>query len=117
MRNLAFAAASAAVVAFGLSAVPASAFTFQANPPPDYALPDAGYQGGGSAFAPGGAGYGYQGSPAPFAPLAAAAGAVGAAAYQEAPPPAPVYNGSGCNGGAAGYWSYNTSWPLATSCP
>jgi hypothetical protein len=44
MRNLALATISAAVVAVGLSSTPASASTSMANPPPDYALSNPGYE-------------------------------------------------------------------------
>jgi hypothetical protein len=44
MWNLALATISTAEVVVGLSSTPASASTFMANPPPDYALHNPGYE-------------------------------------------------------------------------
>jgi hypothetical protein len=87
MRNLALAAISTAVVAVGLSSIPASAFTSMANPPPDYALPDPGYMGDESAHAPGNYG------PAPRAHVPEGGAAT------------PVPDGSDCQGRLAYPWS------------
>jgi hypothetical protein len=121
MRNLALAAISTAVVAVGLSSIPASAFTFQASPPPDYALPDAGYTGGGSDFAPGGPGYAPGYAPAPFVPLAVGADIVGGAANAAVnvvqptyPTPAPAY-GQRCD--AISHWAPYGNWPMAVCGP
>ena len=87
MSNLALAAISTAVVAIGLSSTPVSAFTFMANPPPDYALPTPGYIGGESAHAPGNYG------PAPRAQV------------PEGPAATPVPDGWDCQGRLAYPWS------------